>query len=354
MKYLRRFSVSCLIFLVLGELLTRIFFPLDPYARSLDQSKDHPHIRTDWVPGFRKTYVIEGVAGQKGNMELRINEFGFRPASMNSAKKSAGTYRIFFLGGSTTEEIYLPEEKTFPFLVEKKLSQTSLRPRFECINNGLSGYLAADVLALLTYKVMYYEPDLVFVMLGVNDLRYGTVPSYDPIHRPNYRKELYTPGYEESAGVLLGKLLKRSHFLTLIKWRLVNRIFPPDAEKYKSKLEEYDTWRKERLTVPFTNVSESKSLDDFVKYLKEIIFIAQGHGLRLILMTEPSIYQKDLSPEINEKLWMGWLGAASHLKINLSNEFLLREMNRFNDAARKLSREYSVELIDLEKEIPKD
>lgn len=352
MKFLKRLAVSCLIFFILGELLSRIFIPIDPHQRSLDQSRAHPYIRTDWIPGFQQTYVIEGVAGQKGTMELKINEFGFRSMSMRSEKKPEGTSRIFFLGGSTTEEIYLPEEKTFSYLVEKKLSE-KLRKPFEGINNGISGYLAADVLAVLIYKVMYYEPDAVVVMMGVNDLRYGVVPSYDPIHRPNYRKDLYDPHHQESPQELISKLLKHSHFLTLIKWRIVNRIFPPDAEKFKSKLEEYDSWRKERLQNPFTEMVESKSLDDFIKYMKEIIFVARGHGVRLILMTEPSIYQENLPQEINEKLWMGWLGAASSLKINLSNEFLYREMIHFNDAVRKLSKDYNVELIDLEKEIPK-
>ena len=353
MKLLRRFFFSCLLFLVLGEILTRIFIPFDPNQHSLDQSKDHPYIRTDWVPGFHKTYIIEGIAGQEGSMEFKINEFGFRSPSMKTEKKPAGTYRLFFLGGSTTEEIYLPEEKTFPFLVEKKLTQKFPDRKFECVNGGISGYLAADVLALLAYKVMYYEPDLIFVMLGVNDLRYGTMPGFDPIHRPNYRKDLYSPGRNESPSELLAKLMKQSHFLTLLKWRILNRIFPPDAEKYKTKLEEYDAWRKERLQNPFTEIPESKSLDDFLKYLKEIIFISKGHGVRLILMTEPFIYQENLPREINEKLWMGWLGAASHLKTNLSPEFMLKEMNRFNNAVRKLARDYDVELIDLEKEIPK-
>ena len=85
-----------------------------------------------------------------------------------------------------------------------------------------------------------------------------------------------------------------------------------------------------------------------------MIFAAKGHGVRLIFMTEPFVYQKNLPPEIDEKLWIGWLGAIRSLKINLSPDFLLREMNRFNDAVRALSRKHQIELIDLEREIPKD
>jgi len=140
----------------------------------------------------------------------------------------------------------------------------------------------------------------------------------------------------------------------LIKWRLINRIFPPDAERYKTPLEQFEAWRKERRMRPFTEISESESLGDFIRYLEDLISVAKGHSIRLILMTEPFVYQENLPPEIDEKLWSGWLGAASHYTVNLSPEFLLRESHRFNEALRELSRKHAVELIDLEREIPKD
>lgn len=112
--------------------------------------------------------------------------------------------------------------------------------------------------------------------------------------------------------------------------------------------------RRGRQSMPFTPISESKGLKDFLKHLEEIILIARGHRVRLVLMTEPSVYQENLPREIDEKLWMGWLGATRSLRINLSPEFLFREMDRFNNAVRELSRKDAVELIDLEREIPKD
>lgn len=353
-RFLIRLLFFSLIVWALGEILTRIFIPIDPRKRTLDRTEEHPYIRTDWVPGFERTYIIEGIAGQTGTMEFKINPFGFRSASMKTKEKPSGTYRLFFLGGSTTESLYLPEEKTFPFLVERKLTEGFPGLRFESINGGISGYLAADTLALFIYKVTYYEPDIVIVMLSVNDLLAGSFPDYDPIRRTNYRKTVYGSESDENPWRAMARLFKRSHFLTLIKWRLVNRIFPPDAEKYKTSLEQYEVHRRGRRSHPFTPLNESKGMDDFVKHMKEIISIAQGHGVRLILMTEPSVYQENLPPEMDEKLWMGWLGAIRSYQINLSNEFLTREMRRFNDAVRELARTHGIELIDLEREIPKD
>ncbi len=353
-KFFFRLIFFGLVVWALGEILTRIFIPFDPKKQTFDRTEAHPYIRTDWVPGFERTYLIEGIAGQTGSMQFKINEFGFRARSMKSQKKTPGTYRIFFLGGSTTESLYLPEEKTFPSLVEKKLSEARVGSRFESINGGISGYLAADVLSLFIYKVLYYEPDAVVIMLGVNDLLSGTFPDYDPIRRTNYRKAVYGKESDEDRWRPFAHLFKHSHFLTLIKWRLINRIFPPDAEKYKNSLEQYEAFRRGRKAHPFTERVESKGMDDFMKHVKEIVYIAQGHGVRLIFMTEPSVYQKNMPPEIDEKLWMGWLGAIRSYPINLSNDFLTSEMRRFNDAVRELGREQGIELIDLDSQIPKD
>ncbi len=339
--------------LILGEILVRIFFPFNPLKRTLDRSEAHPYIRTDWVPGHKLRYDISGLSVPSGIMEFEINSFGFRARSMKTALKPAGTTRIFFLGGSPTQSLFVPEEKTFAGLVEKKLSEAFPSRRFEAINQGISGYLAADSLAVLIYKVLYYQPDIVVVMHGVNDMRYGLTTFYDPIHRDGYDKGLYRPGYVEPFGESLSKVLKRSLFLTLFKWRIWNRFFPPEPERYKTPLEDLEEKRLWRRQIPFTTPHPSKGLEDFIRNLEEMIWIARGHGIRIILMTEPSVYTPSLQPEIENKLWMSLIQRVPP-PVNLPTPFLFKEMNRFNDAVRDLAKKEEVELIDLEKNIPKN
>ncbi len=328
--------------LILGEILVRTLIP--PDHKKHDRSYAHPYIRTEWVPGFEAQYQTEGIGDQKDKVNFRINEFGFRSASMKTAQKPAQTTRLFFLGESTTECITMPEEKTFPYLVQKKLSEAFPDKHFESINAGMSGNLAADSLATLIYKVLYYQPDIIIVMHGINDMRYGTVPTYDPINRTDFQRSFYFARFYENSVVegRLKALLKKSHFILLLKSRLFDRFFKP------SMLQEYDEIRAKRRALPASEIPDSKSLEDFLKYLQEIVFVGQGHKIRVILMTEPFIYQPNMPKEIDEKLWMGLIPGA---KINLSNAFMLREMNRFNDAVRHLN---DVEVIDLEKDIPKD
>jgi hypothetical protein len=69
------------------------------------------------------------------------------------------------------------------------------------------------------------------------------------------------------------------------------------------------------------------------------------------ISNHPYIYQPDMPREIDEQLWLGYIEEAG---INLSSEFLLRKVNRFNDAVRELARKHNMELIALEREMPKD
>jgi lysophospholipase L1-like esterase len=326
---------------VMGEVLARLFIPVHSESPTPSRSEAHPYIRSDWIPGYQATRVVEGIGSENKTFALKINAFGFRSESMTTADKPDNTYRIFFLGGSTTESISLPGEKTFPHLVEKMLSVSFPKKRFECINGGVSGYMAADVLAMLLYKVLYYEPDLIVVMTAVNDLRYGTVPTYDPIRRPDLERKLYRPGIRYLLSSLSEKILRKSHLFVVLKRRWLNRIQPQDQIRQLAL---------KRSRMVKSTISTSKAFKDYLKSLEEIIFIAKGHGIRLLFLTEPFLYQENASPEVEEKLWMGLM----RKNVNLSTNFLNHEMHRFHDGMRQLSQKHHVELLDLANEIPKD
>lgn len=350
MKRIRLLGFFLVLLLLLGEAAARLLFPALPPRPEAPWSQQHPYIRSDWIPGTRMARNVEGIGGQEGVFELKINEFGFRSQSMKTAQKPPGTLRLFFLGGSTTENLLLPEEKTFSYLVERKLAEALPHLRFESVNAGISGYMASDVLALFLFKVTHYEPDLVTVMSAVNDLRYGTVPTYDPVRNPDLERKKYRPDHEPGAGVLLKKILRKSRLFRLVESRMWGNLREALKLKYAGAGKELEKAVAERMRAPVTEVPPSKALGPFIKSLREIIFIARGHGIRLLLMTEPSLYQENPPEEIQRRLWMGLVRP----EVNLSHAFMLREMERFNAAVRRLSQEEGVELIDLEKEIPKD
>ena len=76
---------------------------------------------------------------------------------------------VVFLGGSTTECMYVAPENRFPHLAATKLEQ-ALGLKVNGINAALSGNNSMHSLLLLLGKVVPLRPDFVVLMHGINDI----------------------------------------------------------------------------------------------------------------------------------------------------------------------------------------
>ena len=152
-KITLKISCFCFLFLFALEALFRVWIPADTPFLQYPRRTPNAFIRSGWTPYFRGWLNIQGIGGQHGFYELRINPFGFRGRSMRTISKPPHTTRIFFMGGSFVEELSLPENKTFPAIVEKRLTG-STKIRFECINAGISGFMARDLVAQFKYQIL--------------------------------------------------------------------------------------------------------------------------------------------------------------------------------------------------------
>ena len=76
---------------------------------------------------------------------------------------------IVFLGGSTTECMYVAPDNRFPHLTAVKLEQ-ALGLKINGINAGFSGNNSMHSLLLLLGKVVPLRPDYVVLMHGVDDI----------------------------------------------------------------------------------------------------------------------------------------------------------------------------------------
>ncbi len=76
--------------------------------------------------------------------------------------RQKGAYRILCLGESTTQGQY-------PRFLEEILNQRSNGIKFSVIDKGLSGINTSGILAALENNLNEYKPDMVVVMMGIND-----------------------------------------------------------------------------------------------------------------------------------------------------------------------------------------
>jgi len=134
--------------------------------------------------GIANQIFVEGVIGpnvlgvdSQTRIHLVTNSLGFKSPEP-IMPKPGGEYRILCIGGSTTEQ-GLSNEATYPALVERYLSESGYR-NVRAYNFGLASYSSRD--SLLRFReYLTYEPDLILVMHGVNEVKYVSLaPKLDP------------------------------------------------------------------------------------------------------------------------------------------------------------------------------
>ena len=101
--------------------------------------------------------------------KLKINSLGLRGEEF-SEKKQVDVYRIFMVGGSTMLSAEVSDDSTIPSILQKMFDSAELNMNVEVINAGISGSNTKTELELIKSKLINYEPDLIIMYDGWNDL----------------------------------------------------------------------------------------------------------------------------------------------------------------------------------------
>tara|TARA_Y100000310_G_scaffold316772_1_gene368910 strand:+ start:414 stop:2609 length:2196 start_codon:yes stop_codon:yes gene_type:complete len=100
-----------------------------------------------------------------------INNLGFRGPEFSEIKP-LNTYRIFMVGGSTlVGSGGSSDETTIPGILQKIFDSDSSVQKIEVINAGANGANAVTELNLILDKLLWYQPNLVIIYDGWNDLK---------------------------------------------------------------------------------------------------------------------------------------------------------------------------------------
>ena len=99
--------------------------------------------------------------------DLKFNSKGFRGEDFSS-EKSSDVYRIIMVGGSTMLGAEVDNNSTIPSILQKMFDSHNFE--VEIINAGISGGNSITELALIESKLVNYNPDLIIMYDGWNDL----------------------------------------------------------------------------------------------------------------------------------------------------------------------------------------
>jgi len=166
-----------------GELYLRLFRPVQHLALSEpgpeDEWKSYLH-RASSVPGLAYE-LAPGAEQRKYGVENRTNGHGMR--DLEPVTDAEGELaRIAVLGDSVTFGFGVPEESTYPRVLEVLLNERQpggAGRLYDVLNFGVGGYSTRDEALVLEHKALAFEPDLVIVGYSLND---PEIEPFQPLH----------------------------------------------------------------------------------------------------------------------------------------------------------------------------
>jgi lysophospholipase L1-like esterase len=266
---------------------------------------------------------------------LRVDRQGF---IMPSKIHDHPDLTLAFLGGSTTECIYVDEDLRFPYLAGRLIEQqTGLK--VNSYNAGRSGNNTLHCLNILLNKVVNLKPDIVVLMENINDLAilmyeksyWNTNPSRSPI--------LEKPPTFKTVGQDLRQMFYTVRDLTFPNLaREMKKLFHSGR---KSTGDEFKKVRGKKITIDQDLLVREYSLN-----LQTFINICRARGITPVLMTQASRLTEAPDPLIKKMM--------HNLEVSQGITYadFKAAFDRLNQTIREVGAKNQVLVIDLAREIP--
>ena len=274
-----------------------------------------------------------------------VNRHGFRGAEIDEARRP-GTLRIFALGGSTTYSGDIDYAQTYPAQLARILKARAPHLEIEIQNAACDWYSTEHSLIRYLFNVRRFEPDVVLVFHGINDLYRGFAPEW-------FSKGGFRADYAHYLGPLVRA--ERGHDVaawfpfqqSMILRSLTNASEGTpsfDASRF-NPFQLGAMWTLREQMEP-RRIDHFPSLSTFEENLGLLARAARDDGTRLIMATQPSLYNERLSAAAREELFFPAFFAAEDGRYP-DIESMQRGMAKFNAVASAVAAEERVPLVDL-------
>jgi len=259
--------IACVVSFLLLDLTSRFFIS----SRSSFEQKFPVQI-------YRKPYPYIMFRGEPYGKQGQIvlNEIGYMGAAPTKVKKP-GEFRIIFLGGSTLVE----GNPTIPQLVEMEFKTNQSRD-VRTFNFGVVSSVSSMEVARIVFEASDYEPDLIIMYNGANDM---THPYWwDP--RPGYPFNFIV--YENNP-LLESDVRKYPGFSLLAYESNLLRVLGRKYFEYQ-----FANLRQKREEIHFKTVEWSQQISEvYIANLVKASRISHAFKSEFIAFFQPMVYYKD-------------------------------------------------------------
>lgn len=247
--------------------------------------------------------------------------------------------RVVCLGGSTTWGQSLEPAETWPLMLEERLR--SVGYDVEVINAGRTWYTTAHSVTLYATEMRYYDPDIVIVMHGVNDLaRSFPMPGEPP---PEWDYGSYQGPMQN---VLSGyrKSLRQGSWSSWHPARLLTA-----SAIYRLAFEHTEAETPESIEVGLDMFPTLESFGEHLRYLTRLVL---DDGRRVVLATQAHVYgHGDLSTSSELDVTMREVYMRTPSGAAVSPTSLRSAMRAVREKTIEIAATHSVPLADVERAI---
>lgn len=296
--------LPALILLALGEVGLRVWAH---YFRTAYERYNYQAGRLELVPN---TFIP-----RSGGSAMRINSRGFVGAEFE-VPKPRDTYRIIAVGDSCTFGTGDPAQ-AYPYMLEQFLNAPAGGGgRIEVINAGIEGYNSEFALSRLRDELLGYEPDMVILYIGWNDLMKINPENASAASQHSW----------------LATLLQRSYLV-----KAYNKLFfyyiRPTVLKPRLDFDGVDAHTYDHF-VPLS----------FRSNVEGMIQLTQRHRVRLVVVTLPTVVRPGLTHADIGRLNVIFPYYAGTYSIGK----FLSLLRAYNNTIRSLAVDHGVALVDLD------
>ena len=240
--------------------------------------------------------------GTRSPVVFSTNALGLRTTAPLTMPKPAGVRRVMFLGGSTTECLFLDDAETWPALVGRRLEGAADHRRVEDVNSGKSGQTTRDHLATLAQYLIPLGPDLVVIMAGVNDLWLQIyTDDYSPLRldaRSAMTLDTVLPWDYPLNALQVGRAL----VWTWRGWSSIDHLGNPIQDPSGTYIPRQ---RERRRTLPYRSIDPSRMQPnpEFEQNMRSLIGMAKANRIPVVLVTQHWLLSAQMSEEDKAQIW---------------------------------------------------
>jgi GDSL-like Lipase/Acylhydrolase family len=266
--------------------------------------------------------------------KVSFNRFGFRGPNPQVIDKPKGIIRILTLGGSSTEEPYVADGKTWPEALQRRLNDLLGEERVEVINLGVAGYTTSTSTRNLVINGLQLDPDIVIVYHANNDFfKFVTQHEGVKIHHSFV-------DYERREPMLLERVLCRSSLCDAV----MRFIY---YSGNKSRDYTIACWRSPvKARIDLTGVEGPT-----IAALDRLSALANGRRFTLVVGIQATLIKEDLGAGEVPLMWE--VLRYHYVNQCISTRDLVGGLGTIKLAQRRWAKESGVLCLDIESNVPK-